>query len=107
MHTFCRQQLILFGFVCLLHTGSVTGGGAYRGAVRDGGRGSGDSGRGVVVAAGRTEAPPAHRVHAEAHGAGVGVRGHALRGVRVPAVRARTGAAQPLTTRLQGAGGLT
>ena len=96
-----------FWVFCLLHTGSVTGGGAYRGAVRDGGRGSGDSGRGVVVAAGRTEAPPAHRVHAEAHGAGVGVRGHALRGVRVPAVRARTGAAQPLTTRLQGAGGLT
>ena len=109
MHTFFgRQQLILL-LGLLLHTGSsfVTGGGSYRGAVRGRGRGSGDSGssRGVVVAAGRTQAPPAHRVHAEAHGAGVGVRGHALRGVRVPAVRPRTGAAKPLTTRLQGAGG--
>jgi len=95
-----------FCWVCclLLHTGSsvVTGGGSYRGAVRGRGRGSGDSGssRGVVVAAGRTQAPPTHRVHAEAHGAGVGVRGHALRGVRVPAVGPRTGAAKPLTTRL-------
>ena len=114
MHTFFVVSNSYFGFgsvVCCILLVLILGGGSYRGAVRDGGRGScGDSGsRGVVVAAGRTQAPSTHRVHAEAHGAGVGVRGHALRGVRVPAVRPCTGAAQPLTTRLQGAalGGLT
>ena len=61
----------------------------------------------MVVPAGRPEASSAHRVHAEAHGAGVRVRGDAVRRVRVPAVRARAGAAQPLATRLQGAGGWT
>ena len=61
----------------------------------------------MVVPAGRPEASPAHRVHAEAHGAGVRVRGDAVRRVRVPAVRARAGASQPLATRLQGAGGWT
>ena len=88
----------------------LLGGGSYRGTVR-GIRGRGDSGRsswrGVVVAAGRTQTPPAHRVHAEAHGAGVRVRGHGLGGVRVLAVGPCAGPAKPLTTRLQGAGGCT
>ena len=82
----------------------LLGGGSYRGAVRGRGRG-GRRWRGVVVPAGRSQAPPAHRVHAEAHRARV--RGHAVGGMRVPAVGARARPAQPLTTRLQGAGGLT